>query len=106
MTFMATWPRARHNVRDLVRCSAGLLVGVFVVLGALCAVDGVIAHLDHPGLDGCCGITHCSSAVLGLVGFVVWAVISAGHPAIDGAAPWIAMRPLLPPPKRLLLFVV
>jgi hypothetical protein len=81
------------------------LVGVFVVLVTLCAIHAVVIHLDDLGLDGCCGITHCSSALLGLAGFVVWTAFVAIRPAIDRSARSIAMRPPLPPPERLLVFV-
>jgi xanthine/uracil/vitamin C permease (AzgA family) len=102
MTFMTTSPGAR--VPDLVRVSATVLVGVFVVLVALCAIDALVTHLDD--LDGCCGMTHCSSVLLGLAGFVVWTVFVAIRPAIDRSARSTAMRPLPRPPERLFVFVV
>lgn len=107
LTRMATSPSARIGMPRLGRLSAALLVvGVFVALVALCAVDAVVAHVDHLGLDGCCGITHCSSALLGFTGFVVWAAFVAIRPAIDGSLRSTAVCPPLPPPERRLVPVV
>jgi hypothetical protein len=89
------------RVPDLVRVSATVLVVMFVVLLALCAIDAVITHLDD--LDGCCGMTHCSSVLLGLAGFVVSTAFVAIRPAIDRSARSTAMRPLLRPPERLVV---
>lgn len=87
-----------------MRVSATVLVGVFVVLVALCAIDAVTTHLDDR--DGCCGITHCSSVLLGLAGFVVSTAFVAIRPAIDRSAHSTATRPLLRPPERLVVFAV
>lgn len=88
-------------MRGLVSTSAVLLIGVFVALVALCPADAAVTRFDHVGLDGCCGVADCSSAVLGLAGFVVWPSIVAMGPALDRASRALPLLPLLPPPEPL-----
>jgi hypothetical protein len=106
LSFIATSPRARDHRPDLVRFSAAVLGAVFVVLVALCAVDAMIPDLDDLGLDGCCGIAHCSSALLGLAGFVVQTSFVAMRSTIGRSPRSIPLLPLLPPPEQFLVSVV